>query len=412
MLKRIHYVKKRLYHTMIWHMNRTPEWEVKGAMSLHIWLDAEHIAALRKRVSEMRKPPLHLDQAPDDKLERLMDEALNADTTVELLTGLALIRAALSEAYAAHKRLTNPLVDQPTCRTLKLMAIEEAEMAQWLQEALATHVQTKERQEEQKAWTEHISAYLCHACGILGNESAASKNAELPPPRAAAPLKLELTPRRDERFTDLYNSVLTADELYLDRERDPKERVWALFYKRLREIDVPEMQCSIVAQTQDKPWEYYKDMGRQIWDEARHSMMGEVAFMKNGVDWTELPIRVNFSLELNTLLTPEERHAILYDIEFGLMPGDKGKKYEWEIAKQSGYGLAATFHDYDWADEVLHAHIGKKWIVSQLGGVQETLELAKQAYRKLADNRPAYVSEDPDWWRHFYDQVKDKEFIQ
>lgn len=72
--------------------------------------------------------------------------------------------------------------------------------------------------------------------------------------------------------------------------------------------------------------------------------MGEVAFVHNSVDWTGLPIRINFSYELNTLLTPEERHAILYEIEFGLMPGDTGKKYEWEISRQSGYKLAAMFH--------------------------------------------------------------------
>ncbi|PYI56573.1 hypothetical protein [Paenibacillus flagellatus] len=411
MLKRIHYVKKRLYDTMIRHLNRTPEWEAKGAFSLHIWLDAEHVAAIRKRVSEMREPPLHLDKAPDDKLERLMDELLRANTTTELLSGLWFVRSSLLRAYRAHRALTNPLVDHPTCRMLKLIAVEEEETFDWLAAALDALVVTDRGREERRAWFAHLYAYLRHARGILGNEpEPTADEAKLPEPRAAEPFANDFVPRRDDRFADLHNSVLGADEAYADRGREPKERVWALLYKRLREIDVPEMMCSIVAETPDKPWDYYVDMGRQIWDEARHSMMGEVAFAKNGVDWTRLPIRINFSLELNTMLTPDERHAVLYDIEFGLMPGDTGKKHEWETAKASGYGLAVTFHDYDWADEVLHAQIGRKWIVPQLGGVQETLATAKRAFAKLAGSRPDYESLEKDWWERFYAGVKDRPF--
>ena len=43
----------------------------------------------------------------------------------------------------------------------------------------------------------------------------------------------------------------------------------------MREIDVPEMMASILAEAEEKPWEYYRDMTRQLWDEARHAMMGE-----------------------------------------------------------------------------------------------------------------------------------------
>ena len=58
-----------------------------------------------------------------------------------------------------------------------------------------------------------------------------------------------------------------------------------MFYKRLREIDVPEMMASIITETTGKPWGYYRDMTRQLWDEARHAMMGEVGFVDLGIDW-------------------------------------------------------------------------------------------------------------------------------
>ena len=96
-----------------------------------------------------------------------------------------------------------------------------------------------------------------------------------------------------------------------------------MLYKRLREIDVPEMMASIIAETAGKPWDYYRDMSRQLWDEARHAMMGEVGFVALGVDWTKARITVNWSHRLNTECTPIERHAVLYFIEQGLMTQDR-----------------------------------------------------------------------------------------
>ena len=63
---------------------------------------------------------------------------------------------------------------------------------------------------------------------------------------------------------------------------------------------------------------------------------------------------------------------MLYFIEQGLMPRH-GKRYEWEVAQAAGSPLAITFQDYDWADEVLHARIGKQWYVSAMPSQTEAL---------------------------------------
>ena len=51
-----------------------------------------------------------------------------------------------------------------------------------------------------------------------------------------------------------------------------------------------------------------------------------------------------------------------FDAALTLMPADTGKRLEYETAKAAGDKLSAHFHDYDWADEVLHAHIGRKML--------------------------------------------------
>src|SRR5271169_5649748 len=79
LMRRYNYVEGQLYRLSAAFINPTPEWEVKGALSLHLYLDAEHSQALRQRVAELRRPPLYLDQSPDPRLEALMDEALRAE---------------------------------------------------------------------------------------------------------------------------------------------------------------------------------------------------------------------------------------------------------------------------------------------------------------------------------------------
>jgi hypothetical protein len=131
------------------------------------------------------------------------------------------------------------------------------------------------------------------------------------------------------------NMGVNAEVFLYDERFPPKPKTLMMFYKRLREIDVPEMMASIITQTPGKPWGYYRDMTRQLWDEARHAMMGEVGFVKAGVDWRKVMVNFTWSLALNTQLKPIERHAVLYFIEQGLMPKTANAS-EWEVAQASG----------------------------------------------------------------------------
>jgi hypothetical protein len=132
LLKRYNYVARRLYETAAAHLAATPEWEVKCALGLHLWLDGEHCAALRARVAEMREPPLHLDAVPDERLRAALEELLRAEGTAELVTGIyAVVRPALVRAIQAHLAAMNPLFDHPTHRLLRQIEREQQEMIAW-----------------------------------------------------------------------------------------------------------------------------------------------------------------------------------------------------------------------------------------------------------------------------------------
>jgi hypothetical protein len=193
-----------------------------------------------------------------------------------------------------------------------------------------------------------------------------------------------------------------------DESLPPKPKALMMLYKRLREIDVPEMMASILVETKDQPWGYYRDMTRQLWDEARHAMLGEVGFVALGVDWTRARITHNWSLRLNTECTPMERHAVLYFIEQGLMTRT-GKRYEWELGVASGLPLMATIQDYDWADEVLHAAIGRDWFVPQFGDLKKCLEYGDQCWSRILSNwetvKDKGLTKHTNWWPAIYRQA-------
>src|SRR3954465_13240329 len=84
-LKRYHYAFKRLHQIFTARITAEPLYELKMGFSLHAHLCAEHTSALRKRVGEMREPPLGLDVVPNGELEIFFDEIRAAPTTGELL---------------------------------------------------------------------------------------------------------------------------------------------------------------------------------------------------------------------------------------------------------------------------------------------------------------------------------------
>lgn len=411
LLKRYNYVEKSLNQMMAAHVARAPEWEVKCALSYHLWLDAEHSASIRKRISEMREPPLHLDKVPDKKLERCMDEAIRAKDSLELLVGIyQVIKPELIRSIQKHLQETNPMMDQPSTRILKFILMEEKEMIQWGEQAVSALIQNGGEQAKQAAanWKEHLTSYLIAAKGIAVDLEP--KDFNLPEPRSnGKKYEMDPTPQRDSRFEDNYNRSAEIDLYYQDDERSMEERVYALLYKRLREMDVPEWMGPILYKTEGKPWEYYVDLSRQLWDEARHAMLGEIGLYDGGVPFYKYPVDLKSSFTLNTMFEPIDAHLILWAIEQSLMPKKTGKQWEWEIANQSINRLGASVQDYDWADEVLHAQIGRKWLVPEFGGLETARAKGTEKMEEWREKQVEILkwSEQQEWWPQFMKDIEE-----
>jgi hypothetical protein len=426
--KRLHYCLKRACEAITARITAEPIYELKLLFSHHAYLLSEQVTSVRQRVSEMREPPLGLDKIPHAALQRLMDDLYAMGELQAFMRGLyEVVLPAVLDATERLQQHAHPVADAPTVRAAKLIAFELKELISTGQAACGALTVSHEKSASQTQpggvepincgeWTEHLQTCIKAAGQIDGHQSTnddktSGESDACTVPQAFPndrPFVYSHVPKRDQRFKDSYNAGVNPEAFLYDERFSAQDKTLMMYYKRLREIDVPETMASMLVELQDKPWNFYREMLRQLWDEARHAMMGEIGFASLGIDWTQIPINFTWSLNLNTQLTPQERHGVLFFIEQGLMPRT-GKRYEWEVGLQSEDSLSALFQDFDWADEVLHAQIGRRWYVPQFESLQESLKYGDECWSRVLSHFQTYreqgLTQHRNWWPEIYRQA-------
>ena len=153
-----------------------------------------------------------------------------------------------------------------------------------------------------------------------------------------------------------------------------------MLYKRLREIDVPEMMASIITETQGQavgvlPRHVPAALGR---GPARDDGRGRLRRPRRRLD--EGPHHATTGrMRLNTECTPMERHARAVLHRAGADAEDRQALRVGGRRSESGIPLMATIQDFDWADEVLHAQIGREWYVPQFGDLEGGARLRRRS---------------------------------
>src|SRR5216117_718103 len=89
-----------------------------------------------------------------------------------------------------------------------------------------------------RSWLAFLDDCLAAAGGLDGAGSPADQ--PLPRQYSARPCRYDPVPQRDERFPDPYNMGVNAEVFLYDRQFPPDPKTLMIFYKRLREVDVPE----------------------------------------------------------------------------------------------------------------------------------------------------------------------------
>ena len=418
-LRRCAYVEQRLMLLEAGHFPGTALLELKHALGRHAWEDGQHADALRRRIVTMRTSSRLLQECPDAALAALCDEAARAADSAELVAGVhGLIKPALLRAYLWHLRTTNPVADFPTARELQIIAAEEAHQLAWAAEAIAELAGTVAARdclaaaaeagaqaattvacgladgalrpapdaalpgaaqagppigaplqpepgapERALAWQRHLASFLAAAGGMDGRGPRGEAEAA----RSSEPFRISPHPRRDARFTINFNFGEPGDP----GPSTLPEKLIMMMRGRLNELAATENPASALyelgQEPEPAPWEALLEISRHMWDEARHSMLGQAVIESLGRDVREWPLRIGPGYSYLSVGALERYAHLGLNVEQGMMRYPPGKREEFEWCRDvARYPLAAMYQDYDWSDEVYHTQIARRWVARLL----------------------------------------------
>lgn len=387
--------------------------EVKYMVARHLWEWAEHVDAIRKRLAEM--PGAKPDAPLEDHLNSVLEEALfAADEDPYLDTLYTLLLPALRSAYLDYINQTVELPDRPSVHILKdvVNALDKqiVDGKIMLQQIRCSATGANPADRFSAEWTDHIRTLLNLAGGVYGNAEADVVEAK----RLFAGRQYQ-PPERQHRTLNSHYSYEHPIEGYLwskNLKGDPLIERAALAVWLYNELDAAEYISPILYEVKGMPWEFYYDVARHTWDEARHSEFGLKLLTALGFSPEEFEVWVATYMS-SIQMKPHERYAA---VTCWYEPGSFQVKPDYleRLAKEvGGEDLAVELLRFDLADETLHVSFGRKWVEKLMRhygdsrSVDEFVDYVKKLGTALREKQgAAFKRTMPEHQRHTLDSIK------
>jgi hypothetical protein len=379
------YVEKRLMFSCAAKMISVPERDLKLLLGRLQHQAAGRSHSLRHRLREMRTAKVRIDGVPSEALAILLDEALFGDDSSEVARFVWWIHRELLASYEAYLATTNPLADAPTCELIESFLLSlRATVA-----SLYAYLDQVGVPEPERNLPPRLQKFADAAGGVDGCKTKAERASR---ERSTEPFAIPRKPGRDAGLKQVWDYV-----------KPPMEHVADYFAYmlgiRLSEINVAEGLAVVLCETKEMPWEFYWDISRHLWDEVRHSMMGEAGIEATFGATSAIPMREYESVYCMEAPALEQYATLGLEIEGAQMKYPVGKRGEWEFCRDAvKHPLMTTFQDFDWADEVLHVGIAKRQLSEWFrNGANELNSLAEQGKQNRAKvkERQAPVNINP-----------------
>ncbi|MCB9109001.1 MAG: DUF455 family protein [Anaerolineales bacterium] len=357
-LKRFFFCERSLVKTQAGWLAGIADFEVKLALPYHFWQDALTAHALRERVFELKFPSRMLEIGDDQPLIDIFEESANAPSGEAFILSLARVyKPALLAVYRDYVSQADPLAEGPILRALRVAIDEKAEqIAVLTQYANDMFKVAPEKRHAAEAWVAALGERLGQVGGLsIEPPQAVDQPAELP---GRTEFKLAQIPARDSRFHLVryyWPDIVDPDFPYGDGMQLQLRSAVSHF----NEVWAVESGGAVLnAFAEDLEWEFMYDAARWTYDEARHTRMGYDRLRAWGYEPQEMPLGSHIYDSANGQ-DPAVRLGMLHYFE----TKNIGKKTKRANAFGS-YQDRVSQHDmdFDWADETIHAHYGKRWL--------------------------------------------------
>jgi hypothetical protein len=382
-LKRYAYLERACMRTLAGWLPGVPEWDAKNQFGLYVWESADAANDIRERLRELRNYQPERSLSPTlEKLGTALDYAQN--TAEVVATVYLVIKKGLLEAYRHHPDTTWPAFDNPTVKvTDRLIETTEKQIA-WAEAFFET---IKDNYPGWEAWRDTIAGLLAADGGVTGAD-----------PRRDTPARVEdrplLLPWMECQRMSGWPIFDPNADIQPDRKLDPEgHRLWR-FKHYLNEITAAETLGSILWMTPEMTWEFQHNAARHLWDEIRHSQLGQIRVQQLGLKIEEVPQVVQIYNVMMTLPAVDQYALLTTVIEPNGMPEKTANREHWEEIEDE---ISAAAVSYDWSDENFHVRWGKKWtpVLLETYGYQETPEQIKERMAAwMLENTPVKMQQE------------------
>lgn len=340
----------------------TVHWETKLLWPEFLWQDALTVAGLRERVLELRFPERRIEPGEDAALiawwRGLWRDAPGDAAFAE--AAQTALKPFLREAFVRYLALADALDDAPTVRLLRHAVADLDEQQARLERARSDIGEVYPAAELAAArdWAGRVRAQL----EAVGVDDLVGEKPCTPPPDAIGlggrPFAIAREGRRDPRFS--FSRIPWPDSL------DPARGAGQGFELQVRqaqahlnEIWAAEMAAAVIFDLADEgPPEFLPEAARWCFDEIRHCRMGYTRFQEWGFQKREMPMG-SFSYDAGARVDAITRLGIIYYFETTYIHTKSERARSF-----AEFGDRTSSHDmdFDWADELIHTHYGKKWL--------------------------------------------------
>jgi hypothetical protein len=373
------YVEKRLMYLCAAKMISVPERDLKLLLGRLQYHAAGRCHSLRSRLREMRTAKVRIDGVPNEVLALFLDEAVYEEESKEVTRIVWWIHQQLLASYEAYLLTTNPLADAPTCDLIEAFLLRLRASV----DSLETHLDQFAVPESEKNLPGRLEKFVVAAGGLDGSKG----RGEVPcRERSTEPFIVSRAAGRSPALRRVWDYVKPPME-------DVADYFSYMLGIRFSEINVAEGLAVVLCETKGMPWAFYHDISRHLWDEVRHSMMGEVAIEATFGSASVIPMRDYESAYCMEAPALEQYATLGLEIEGAQMKYPIGKRGEWEFCRDAAkHPLMTTFQDFDWADEVLHVTIAKRqlneWFPNGVDELSALAEKGKENRSKIKERHP------------------------
>ena len=281
----------------------------------------------------------------------LVDPLCHAATAADLLAGAMItVYGTLIAAIDDDLKRNEGVYDLPSVALLEADRDELQWQVAWAQMALR-ELQEAAGERPNESWLIKIETLCADLPKTLGQHNVRGTVG------AKAGRRIGVLPFADARLPLGFHHLEFGPEP-LAAAADYAERARYHATNFLQEVQAADSCASMLFESPDLPWEFYFDLSRHMWDEARHAMFGEAKLLELGTDAATAGLSTK-AYALRQTLAALDRYAALSTQEADAFPG---KHAGLKDAMAHNDALSAKAWSYDIADETQHLRFGTKWI--------------------------------------------------